>query len=98
MLALKSFMKGGSSLTKRVRLSVLSKGRMTGPSEKLFLLSSLSNHMFIAVKSLMLWPARGCILCIVAATTVVSFDWLVLISDSKKTDNLADSAKVLRQL
>ena len=46
---------------------------MAEPSEKLYLSSSLSYHMLIAVRSLMLFPALGWMLCMVAATTVFKF-------------------------
>ena len=69
ILALKSFMYGGSSLASCVRLAVFRKGRMTGPKEKLYLLSSLSYHMLTALKSIMLSPALGWMFSMVAATT-----------------------------
>ena len=70
MLAVKFLIKGGSSIASFVRLSEVIIGRITDPREKLYLWSSLSYHMLIAVKSFMLSPDLGCMFSMVAATTV----------------------------
>ena len=62
---------------------------MFGPREKLYLSSSLWYHMLIAVKSLMLSPALGWMLCMVAATTV--FKVSLVMRESNNFDNFADS-------
>ena len=86
---------GGSSASSCARLSVVIKGRMFGPREKLYLSFSLWYHMLIAVKSLMLSPALGWMLCMVAATTVFKFS--LVMRDSNNFDNLAASVSVLGQ-
>ena len=84
--------KGGSSAMSLVRLSVVIKGRMFGPRERLNLSSSLWYHILIAVKSLMLSPALGWMLCMVAATTVFKFS--LVTRDSNNFDNFAASIKI----
>ena len=63
-----------------------------GPTEKLYLMSSSSYHMLIAVKSRTISLPLGWMLFIVAAT-IVDRLWLVS-KDSKKTDNFALSQGV----
>ena len=85
------FKKGGVRVSSCFRFSVVSKGRMLDPREKLYLSSSLSYHMLIALKSFMLSPALGWMFCMVAATTVFKFsrDMIGL----KNEDNSAASIR-----
>ena len=62
---------GGIRFSSCVRSSDVIKERMTESREKLYFSSSLWYHMLTAVKSFIVLPALGWMLCIVAATTVV---------------------------
>ena len=82
---------GGFSEASCLISSVVKRPRMAGPREKLYLPSKYLYQVLIAAESFILFPARGCMLCILAATTLLKFS--VLSKDSKKTDNLAASNK-----
>ena len=77
-------------------MSVVIKGRMLDPKEKLYLWSSLWYHMLIAVKSLMLLPALGWMLYMVAATTV--FKVSLVMRYSNNFDSFTVSSSLAGQL